>query len=104
MTGSPTEFAGYPAGWRAMQLPDSNVDVVLPQDVRPPDRIVTCECERNAEPSVVQVFAHRQRQSLNDKLQSPANRMSRLLAENTTDENLLEGLYLAALSRLPDRC
>ncbi|HVU89973.1 MAG TPA: DUF1549 and DUF1553 domain-containing protein [Pirellulales bacterium] len=101
VTGAATEFAGYPAGWRAMQLPDSNVASYFLKAFGRPERAVTCECERTAEPSVVQVLHIANGNSLNDKLQSPANAMSRLLAENTSDDKLLEGLYLAALSRYP---
>jgi hypothetical protein len=101
VTGAATEFAGYPAGWRALQLPDSNVASYFLKAFGRPERAVTCECERTAEPSVVQVLHIANGNSLNDKLQSPTNALSRLLAENTSDEKLLEGLYLAALSRYP---
>ncbi len=101
VTGAPTEFAGYPAGWRAMQLPDSNVASYFLKAFGRPERIITCDCERNAEPSVVQVLHIANGNSLNDKLQSSSNVLSRLLAESTTDERLLENVYLAALSRLP---
>jgi hypothetical protein len=101
VSGSATEFAGYPAGWRAMQLPDSNVASYFLKAFGRPERITTCECERNAEPSVVQVLHIANGSSLNDKLQSPTNGISKLLSENTADDKLLEGLFLAALSRYP---
>jgi hypothetical protein len=101
VTGATTEFAGYPAGWRAMQLPDSNVASYFLKAFGRPERAVTCECERTAEPSVVQVLHIANGNSLNDKLQSPTNTLTRLLVENTADDKLLEGLYLAALSRYP---
>ena len=77
VTGVPTEFAGYPAGWRAMQLPDANVASYFLKAFGRPDRIITCDCERNAEPSVVQVLHIANGTSLNEKLQSQANRISR---------------------------
>ena len=101
VTGAATEFAGYAPGWRAMQLPDSNVASYFLKAFGRPERIITCECERNAEPSVVQVLHIANGNSLNDKLQSPSNRLSRLLAENLPDEKLLDELYLAALTRYP---
>ena len=40
VTGVPTEFKGYAAGWRAEQLPDSNVEFVFLQVVRPADSAI----------------------------------------------------------------
>ncbi len=101
VTGAATEFPGYAAGWRATQLPDSTVASYFLKAFGRPDRIITCDCERNAEPSVVQVLHIANGNSLNDKLQSTANRITKRLAENSKDEELLEELYLAALARFP---
>jgi hypothetical protein len=101
VTGAPTAFAEYPAGWRAMQLPDSNVNSYFLKTFGRPDRVVTCECERAAEPTMVQVLHISNGNSLNDKLQSAGNRLEKLLAAGVPDAAIVEDAYLSALSRFP---
>jgi hypothetical protein len=101
VSGSPTQFADYPAGWRAMQLPDANVNSYFLKTFGRPERVVTCECERTAEPTMVQVLHLSNGDSLNDKLQAKGNWIEKLLAANTPDDKLIENVYLAALSRFP---
>jgi hypothetical protein len=101
VTGTPTKFGDYPVGWRAMQLPDANVNSYFLKTFGRPERVVTCECERTAEPTMVQVLHISNGDSLNDKLQAKGNRLEQLLSANTPDDKLVEDLYLSALSRLP---
>jgi hypothetical protein len=101
VTGAATQFGDYPLGWRAMQLPDANVDSYFLKTFGRPERIITCECERTAEPTMVQVLHISNGNSLNDKLQAKGNRLERLLAANTADDKLIEDAYLSAFSRLP---
>ncbi|HUY31287.1 MAG TPA: DUF1553 domain-containing protein [Pirellulales bacterium] len=99
--GAPTAFAEYPAGWRALQLPDSNVNSYFLKTFGRPDRVVTCECERADEPTMVQVLHISNGNSLNDKLQAAGNRLDALLAAGATDAAIVEEAYLSALSRFP---
>jgi hypothetical protein len=101
VTGAPTQFGDYPLGWRAMQLPDSSVNSYFLKTFGRPERMVTCECERTAEPTMVQVLHISNGSSLNDKLQAKGNRLERLLATKLPDDKLVEEVYLSALSRLP---
>ncbi|HET6882172.1 MAG TPA: DUF1549 and DUF1553 domain-containing protein, partial [Pirellulales bacterium] len=101
VTGTPTKFGDYPIGWRAMQLPDANVNSYFLKTFGRPERVVTCECERTAEPTMVQVLHISNGDSLNDKLQAKGNRLEQLLAAGTPDDKMVEDLYLSALSRLP---
>jgi hypothetical protein len=101
VTAAPTQFGDYPLGWRALQLPDANVDSYFLKTFGRPERIITCECERTAEPTMVQVLHISNGSSLNDKLQAKGNRLERLLAANTPDDQLIEEVYLNAYSRLP---
>jgi hypothetical protein len=102
VTGSLTTFGDYPGGWRAMQLPDSNVNSYFLQTFGRPDRVVTCECERTAEPTMVQVLHISNGTTLNQKLQAKGNRLEQLLAANTPDEKVIEEAFLSALSRMPE--
>ena len=94
-------FGDYPAGWRAMQLPDANVNSYFLKTFGRPDRAVTCECERTADPTMVQVLHISNGDSLNDKLAAKGNRIEKMLSDGAPDDKLIENVYLAALSRFP---
>ena len=101
VTESPTEFPGYPADWRALQLPDSNVASYFLQKFGRPDRVRTCDCERTNEPSMVQVLHIANGDTINSKLTAKGNRIDRLLAAKTAPADIIDDLYLAALCRPP---
>jgi hypothetical protein len=111
VTAAPTEFrqaaergAGnfaYPVGWRSLQLPDTNVDSYFLKSFGRPDRIITCECERTAAPSMSQALHIANGDTLNQKLKAKNNRIEQLLAAKTADEKIVEEIYLSALSRYP---
>ena len=101
VTGAPTKFKGYPETWRAVQLPDSNVDSYFLRTFGRPERNNTCECERSSDPSVTQVLHMANGDTLNQKLTAKGNRIEKLLAENTPLEKIVEQGYLSALSRYP---
>jgi hypothetical protein len=100
-TAAPTKFKGYPEGWRALQLPDSNVDSYFLKAFGRPEREKACECERTAEPSVTQVLHISNGDTLNQKLAAKGNRIEKFIKEKTPAEAIIEEEYLAALSRLP---
>jgi hypothetical protein len=101
VTDVPSAFPGYPTEWRALQLPDSNVESYFLKTFGRPERVITCECERSAQPSVVQVLHITNGDTFNDKLKADANRLSRRLAEGWTPDQIVEELFLAALARYP---
>ncbi len=101
VTGAPTEFKGYAAGWRALQLPDSNVNSYFLKSFGRPLRQLTCECERTAEPSMVQVLHISNGDTINQKLAAKGNRIEQQLSKNTPSEQIVEEAYLGALARLP---
>ncbi len=100
-TGAPTKFKNYPEGWRALQLPDSNVDSYFLKAFGRPEREKTCECERTAEPSVTQVLHLSNGDTINQKLTAKGNRIEKLLADKTPPEGIIEEAYLGSLSRYP---
>jgi len=101
VTGSPTEFKGFPAGWRSLQLPDASVESYFLQTFGRPERIITCDCERSDEPSMVQVLHISNGDSLNQKLSDKKNRLTELLDAGTNPEEVVDEVYLSALSRFP---
>ena len=101
VTGDPTKFLGYPVGWRALQLPDSNVNSYFLNAFGRPERVITCECERTAEPSVVQAMHLTNGDTINNKLQAKSNRLGQLLSAKTKPDAIIEEAYLSSLSRFP---
>jgi hypothetical protein len=101
VTGAPTAFKDMPPGWRALQLPDSNIDSYFLESFGRAERKLTCECERTEEPSVAQVLHIANGETVNQKLKQPNNRLDQLIAAGTTDEKIVEEAYLSALCRPP---
>jgi hypothetical protein len=101
VTGAPTVFPGYPAGWRALQLPDSNVASYFLQSFGRPERLITCSCERSAEPSMSQVLHLANGETINAKLRAQGNRVDLHIKESTPNAAVVDDLYLRALSRHP---
>lgn len=101
VTGVPTEFKDYPKTWRAVQLPDANVESYFLSSFGRPKRETTCTCERVDDPSVGQMLHMANGKTLNDKLAAKDSNLSRLLAKKLPTARLVEELYLSALSRPP---
>ncbi len=103
VTGVATEFPGYPAGMRAMQLPDARVNSYFLTIFGKPPRFATCECERTAEPSVTQALHAINGDTINQKLRAPGGLVDSFLKLGATDETIIKHLYLSAFSRQPDK-
>lgn len=101
VTGVATEFPGYAAQTRALQLPDSSVDSGFLKTFGRPERVITCECERSAEPSIVQVLHISNGNTINTKLQADNGRIAQELASGKDNRQLIEDAFLTALSRFP---
>jgi hypothetical protein len=101
VSGVPTPFPEYPQKWRAIQLPDANVPSYFLKSFGRPDRVITCECERTSQPSMVQVLHISNGDTINDKLAAKGNRIEKLLESSTSDEKVIDELFLAALARFP---
>lgn len=101
VTGTPGKFANYPPDWRALQLPDSKVANYFLKTFGRPDRVTTCECERTAEPTMVQALHIANGESLNARLQAAESRLTRHLAAGLDNGQIVDELYLAALCRAP---
>ncbi len=101
VTGAATKFDGYPDGWRALQLPDSNVASYFLRSFGRPDRLQTCECERSAEPSVAQMLHLSNGDTLNRKLHAADNTIDRQMTAKKSPAEIVETACLSALGRFP---
>jgi hypothetical protein len=110
VTEVPLQFNGYPRGLRAEQLPGvrtygpkSSESERFLQTFGKPDRLLSCECERNEDATLNQAFQLITGGLVNRSLSDPHNRIGRLLKAKRTNEEIIEEFYLAALSRLPSK-
>lgn len=67
---------------------------------RPP-RTAACDCERAMEPALPQTLYFMTDQNLMNKLKAPDGRLAALLKTKMSNDELLDELFLATLSRLP---
>ncbi len=100
-TDSPTLFPNQKQGLRALQLSDTDVASNFLSTFGRPDRLITCECERSAEPSMTQALHLYNGDTLTSKLQSAEGRIARHLASGDSDETIVQTAYLVCLSRFP---
>lgn len=100
-TGVPEKFNGYPAGMRAVQLPDTAVPSYFLELFGRPARNTTCECERSDEPNLGQVLHLMNNASINAKLSAKNGRVASLIEAKLPDARVVEELYLASVSRFP---
>jgi hypothetical protein len=97
-TGVPEKYDGVPAGSRAIELWDSQIDHEFLRLFGRPTRQSVCECERVTEPSVAQVFHLLNSERVQEKLSREDSRIA-ALTTNSSDEQLIDNLYLTFLSR-----
>jgi hypothetical protein len=104
VTGAVTHLSGMPAGLRAAQQFDSNVEVpsgFLDLFGRPP-RESACECERTTGSIMLgPVLNLVNGPVLAEAIKAPDNRIARLAATVPDDDKLIEELFMAILSRPP---
>lgn len=101
VTEVPENFKGMPTGTRAAQLPDGEGNHPFLKAFGQPARQTPCECERSSEASLARALHMVNGPTINAKLTSPKNRLSRLLARNQAESAVIEEIYLATFARRP---
>jgi hypothetical protein len=102
-TGSVSKLAGMPAGLRAVQQLDTNVQVpsgFLDLFGRPP-RESACECERSGSMMLGPVLNLVNGPVLADAIKDPNNRIAKIVATEKDNAKVVEELFLAILCRPP---
>jgi hypothetical protein len=90
-----------PAKTRAIQLWDSKVPHYFLRVFGRPERLSSCQCERNQEPSVAQVLHLLNAPEIQARLGHAKGLVSRLAANQLDDRQVVEELYLTCYSRSP---
>ncbi len=103
-TGSVSRLPGLPAGARAAQLVDSNVD--LPggflELFNKPVRESSCECERGTGLNLGPVLAMVNGPIVGEAVKDPNNRINQMVLAEKDDGKVADKIYLAVLNRLPN--
>lgn len=99
--GTQERFTGVPLGTRAIELPDPKFSSYFLDTLGRPQRIVSCECERTADPNLAQVLQLANGELVQRKLTDTQGRIARLVESKADDETALTELYLVTLSRRP---
>jgi hypothetical protein len=101
VTAVPEKFAGLPAGTRAVQLPDGEVNHPFLKTFGQPARELACECERESDSNLAQALQLINGPTINEKIRNPNNRLGKLLAASKPEGEVLNDLYLATVARMP---
>ena len=101
----PTVFAGgpgkFPAGTRAIELPDENVPVHFLDVFGRPARDSACECERVDSPALSQALELINSELLQGKLAAKEGYVARLIAQPETPDRNVEDIFLRVFARTP---
>jgi len=101
VTGVPTQFSNYPAGTRALQLPDTQVKSEFLASFGRPPRILCDAAERTSAPSIAQALHVINGDTLNLKLSAPEAYPALAIKLGLSDSRILDHLFLSAYSRYP---
>ena len=102
ITGQDSKFEDYPAGMRALQLPDIQVESEFLESFGRPLRLVCDVQERSADPSIAQALHVINGETLNGKLRAEGNNITSFLDLGLSDRKILDHLFLSAFSRYPN--
>jgi hypothetical protein len=120
-TGSELRFEGLPRGTRVGQIPGvispatvgsgpkrnrrntlGEVDRFL-RTFGKPERLLSCDCERTEDTTLAQALQLVSGEMVQKMLTDPENRLGEMVHEGIRDEQAVQDLWLAGLSRYPTR-
>jgi hypothetical protein len=99
-TDVPDEFKGYPAGTRAVQLPEPGVSSYFLTLFGRSDRVTACACERMGEVTLPQLLHLQNGDELPKKIRSEDGRLARLL-KNRNDDEVVSEIFWSSVVRPP---
>jgi len=114
VTGVPSEFTEiefpgadrektkfYSKGTRALQVYDAAVASRFLRTFGRHQRIITCQCERSNEPSLVQALHISNGETILKKCAANDGKVEAMMTSGLPDYRIIEEIYLSALSRYP---
>lgn len=100
-TGVPENFSGYPAGLRAVQIPDPSLNSYFLSLFGRSERTTACACERNSEITMPQLLHLENGENIVRRIRGSDGRLAALLKSGKPGREIVEELFLSSLSRLP---
>ena len=101
VTGQREDFAGMPGGTKAVDLVDPPEGHKFLQVFGQPQRELPCECERSTDSNLSQALQLINGPTVHNKLRSDAGSVHQWITGGKTDAEIIDLLYLTALSRPP---
>ncbi len=102
-TGSRAHFPQVPKESLAQDFPDPSVGRGGFLDLfGRPERQTSCECERRSDVSLAQALNLLNGSTIAEAIADPEGRIAKLLLGGASDRQVVEDLYMAAMSRPPD--
>jgi hypothetical protein len=111
VTGVAAVFDGYPEGTRAAQVPSlpsirrrETLDggMKFLRQFGKPERLLTCSCERNDSTTLSQALQMMTGPLMNRALTEPDNRLGKLMKAGKSNAEIIDELFVAALTRMPN--
>ncbi len=103
VTGVPDKFPGYPAGVRAVQLPDPSMNSYFLALFGRSERVTACACERNGEVTMPQLLHLQNGDNVVQKVKAPDGRLAELMKKHADTDLFMDELFLTALARTPNK-
>jgi hypothetical protein len=101
VSGVPTDFGGFPAGTRAIELPDESVASTFLDAFGRPKRDTACECERVTDASLGQSLMLLNSAEVQQKLAGAGGRAESLAKDGRPDAEKVADLFWTAFAREP---
>jgi hypothetical protein len=101
VTEMQTKHRNLPLGTRAIELPDAEYPDYFLNTFAKPRRVSVCECERAPDPNLAQALHTLNGGVIAIKIRDIKSRATRLANAGKPHDEIVDELYLAALSRLP---
>ncbi len=99
--GTTEKLIGWPKGYRAIQVWDNRMPSYFFRIFGRPLRASVCQCERGDEPSIAQALHLMNSPEVAEKVQSRTGRAREIAESGLPQDQMVETLYLATLSRFP---
>ena len=102
VTGVSDRFNGMGSGARACELADAEIPSIMLDTFGRPPRVQPSDSERNCSPAISQALALLNSEEIQNKLKSDECVLNSFLKSGKPDDEILEALFLSALSRRPN--
>ena len=102
VTAVPSAFSGFPAGTRAIELPDDAIGSAFLDTFGRPKRDTSCECERIGDASLSQSLMLLNSPEIQAKLTAASGRADQLAKNARPNEAKLADLFWAVYAREPE--